>query len=127
VHYHGSRSQQSRQEAAHGRDAEARAFGDLRDAGLAVALQFRGDGRVDRVQSHPGTTSPTTRVSPSRRSGPSSTRSSGTEAEPDAKFGTLVSRMVSFVVPFLAAWTVVLAVFYLADLPLGPGAGVHLP
>jgi aminobenzoyl-glutamate transport protein len=47
--------------------------------------------------------------------------------EPDAKFGTLVSRMVSFVVPFLAAWTIVLAVFYLADLPLGPGAGVHLP
>ncbi len=47
--------------------------------------------------------------------------------EPDAQFGTLVSRMVSFVVPFLVAWTAVLAVFYLADLPLGPGAGVHLP
>jgi aminobenzoyl-glutamate transport protein len=47
--------------------------------------------------------------------------------EPDAQFGTLVARMVTFVVPFLTVWIAVLAVFYLADLPLGPGAGVHMP
>jgi aminobenzoyl-glutamate transport protein len=47
--------------------------------------------------------------------------------EPQARFGTLISRMVTFMVPFIAVWTVVLVVFYLADLPLGPGAGIHMP
>jgi aminobenzoyl-glutamate transport protein len=46
--------------------------------------------------------------------------------EPQARFGTLISRMVTFMVPFIAVRTVVL-VFYLADMPLGPRAGMHRP
>lgn len=47
--------------------------------------------------------------------------------EPGAQLGTLLSRLAVFTVPFLAAWLAVLGIFYLADLPLGPGAGIHLP
>ena len=47
--------------------------------------------------------------------------------EPEARLGTLLSRLAVFTVPFLVAWLAVLGVFYLADVPLGPGAGVHLP
>ncbi|WP_326808750.1 AbgT family transporter [Streptomyces sp. NBC_01186] len=47
--------------------------------------------------------------------------------EPQAQLGTLLSRLAVFTVPFLAAWLAVLGIFYLADLPLGPGAGIHLP
>ncbi|MET0448389.1 MAG: AbgT family transporter [Aeromicrobium sp.] len=46
--------------------------------------------------------------------------------EPQAQFGTLISRMAMFVVPFLAIWSCVLVVFYLGDIPLGPGAGIHV-
>ncbi|MCX5414199.1 AbgT family transporter [Streptomyces sp. NBC_00059] len=45
--------------------------------------------------------------------------------EPDAKLGTILSRLFVFVVPFLVAWLIALAVFYGFDLPLGPGAGIH--
>ena len=47
--------------------------------------------------------------------------------EPEARLGTLLSRLAVFTVPFLIAWLAVLGVFYFADLPLGPGSGVHLP
>lgn len=47
--------------------------------------------------------------------------------EPNAQLGTLLSRLAVFTVPFLAAWLAVLGIFYLADLPLGPGSGIHLP
>ncbi|GAA2078502.1 AbgT family transporter [Streptomyces albiaxialis] len=47
--------------------------------------------------------------------------------EPEARLGTLLSRLAVFTVPFLLAWLAVLGIFYFADLPLGPGSGVHLP
>ncbi|MFI1032459.1 AbgT family transporter [Streptomyces sp. NPDC020951] len=46
--------------------------------------------------------------------------------EPDAKLGTLISRLAVFVIPFMAVWLVILAVFYGFDLPLGPGAHIGL-
>lgn len=45
--------------------------------------------------------------------------------EPDAKLGTILSRLFVFVVPFLVAWLIALGVFYGFDLPLGPGADIH--
>jgi aminobenzoyl-glutamate transport protein len=47
--------------------------------------------------------------------------------EPEARLGTMMSRLSMFVVPFLVAWLVVLSLFYAFDLPLGPGAGIHTP
>jgi aminobenzoyl-glutamate transport protein len=47
--------------------------------------------------------------------------------EPEARLGTLMSRLSLFVVPFIIAWLAVLGLFYALDLPLGPGAGIHLP
>ncbi|MGW5647809.1 AbgT family transporter [Saccharopolyspora sp. NPDC003752] len=46
--------------------------------------------------------------------------------EPNAGMGTLVARMVPFVVPFWLVWALILTVFYFADLPLGPGMGIHI-
>ena len=46
--------------------------------------------------------------------------------EPEAGFGTLISRLLPFVVPFWVAWVLVLTVFYVGDIPPGPGAGIHL-
>ncbi|RFC74553.1 AbgT family transporter [Streptomyces sp. AcE210] len=46
--------------------------------------------------------------------------------EPEARLGTLISRLAIFVVPFLGVWLAILAVFYGFDLPLGPGAGIGL-
>ncbi|MBE9375542.1 AbgT family transporter [Saccharopolyspora sp. HNM0983] len=46
--------------------------------------------------------------------------------EPGAGMGTLVARMVPFVVPFWVLWALILTVFFFADLPLGPGMGIHL-
>ncbi|MFF1263511.1 AbgT family transporter [Streptomyces sp. NPDC058321] len=46
--------------------------------------------------------------------------------EPEARLGTLISRLAIFVGPFLVAWLGILAVFYGFDLPLGPGAGISL-
>jgi aminobenzoyl-glutamate transport protein len=47
--------------------------------------------------------------------------------EPEAKLGTLMSRLAIFVPPFLVVWTVILGVFYALGLPLGPGAGIVMP
>ncbi|MEJ5945382.1 AbgT family transporter [Pseudokineococcus basanitobsidens] len=42
--------------------------------------------------------------------------------EPQAGLGSIISRMLPFTVTFWLAWVVVLTVFYLTGLPLGPGA-----
>ncbi|MFE5775597.1 AbgT family transporter [Brachybacterium sp. NPDC056505] len=46
--------------------------------------------------------------------------------EPSAGLGSLFARMLPFVVPFWIAWTLILALFFAFDLPLGPGNGIHL-
>ncbi|MFC5823647.1 AbgT family transporter [Nonomuraea insulae] len=47
--------------------------------------------------------------------------------EPGLKLGTLVSRLLPFVPAFGLVWACVLAIFYFLGLPVGPGAGIHLP
>lgn len=47
--------------------------------------------------------------------------------EPQAGLGTLMARMLPFVVPFWLAWVAILSVFFFFDLPLGPGNGIFLP
>lgn len=47
--------------------------------------------------------------------------------EPKAGIGTLMSRLVPFVVPFFLAWTVLLGIWFIADLPLGPGNAIFIP
>ncbi|WP_129843374.1 AbgT family transporter [Streptomyces sp. RFCAC02] len=47
--------------------------------------------------------------------------------EPSAQLGTLLSRLSIFVVPYLIAWLAVLGIFYGFDIPLGPGADIHMP
>jgi aminobenzoyl-glutamate transport protein len=46
--------------------------------------------------------------------------------EPSAGLGTVISRMFPFVIPFWLAWAALLAIWYLFDLPLGPGNGIFL-
>ncbi|MCT9080136.1 AbgT family transporter [Streptomyces fulvoviolaceus] len=46
--------------------------------------------------------------------------------EPEARLGTLVSRLAIFTVPFLVVWLAILGIFYGFDLPLGPGAHISL-
>lgn len=46
--------------------------------------------------------------------------------EPSAGMGTLVARMMPFVVPFWVLWALILTVFFFADLPLGPGMSIHV-
>ena len=46
--------------------------------------------------------------------------------EPSAGLGTVISRMLPFVVPFWLAWVVVLSVFYFAGIDMGPGVGIHI-
>jgi aminobenzoyl-glutamate transport protein len=43
-----------------------------------------------------------------------------------AGLGTLVATMLPYSVTFLVGWTVLLAVWVLAGLPVGPGAGLYL-
>ncbi|WP_151526488.1 AbgT family transporter [Serinicoccus kebangsaanensis] len=47
--------------------------------------------------------------------------------EPDAGLGTVISRLIVFVVPFWLSWAGLVAVWYFLDLPLGPGNGIFLP
>ncbi|QGK70737.1 AbgT family transporter [Allosaccharopolyspora coralli] len=47
--------------------------------------------------------------------------------EPHAGIGTVMARMVPFVVPFWLTWAAVLAVFYFAGVPIGPGMDARLP
>lgn len=46
--------------------------------------------------------------------------------EPSAGLGTVISRMLPFTVVFWVAWVAVLTVFYVFDLPLGPGNGIFI-
>jgi aminobenzoyl-glutamate transport protein len=46
--------------------------------------------------------------------------------QPSAGLGTVIAKMVPFVVPFWVAWVLILTVFYAFDLPLGPGVGVRI-
>ena len=46
--------------------------------------------------------------------------------EPKAGIGTLMSRMIIFTVPFWVFWTLQLWVWYMLDLPLGPGASMMI-
>ena len=46
--------------------------------------------------------------------------------EPRAGIGTLMSRMIPFVIPFFLAWALLLAAWFFLDLPLGPGNNIFL-
>ncbi|WP_208293010.1 AbgT family transporter [Naumannella halotolerans] len=50
--------------------------------------------------------------------------------EPKAGLGTVISRMLPFVIPFWVAWVLVLVlvlvVFYFAGWPMGPGVGIRI-
>ncbi|WP_342318544.1 AbgT family transporter [Corynebacterium mayonis] len=46
--------------------------------------------------------------------------------EPQAGIGTLMSRLIPFVLPFWVAWATLLGIWYFADLPLGPGNGIMI-
>lgn len=46
--------------------------------------------------------------------------------EPQAGLGTLIARMLPFVVPFWIAWALVLLAFVQLDVPLGPGNGIYV-
>ncbi len=46
--------------------------------------------------------------------------------DPKAGLGTVVATMLPYSMSFLVAWTLLLVVWVLAGLPLGPGAGVYL-
>jgi aminobenzoyl-glutamate transport protein len=47
--------------------------------------------------------------------------------QPETTLGSMLARLSVFVIPFWIVWVIILAVFYFADLPVGPGAGVRLP
>ena len=47
--------------------------------------------------------------------------------EPEAGLGTVIARMLPFVVPFWLAWVAVLSVFYFGGLDVGPGVGIRIP
>ncbi|WP_284703637.1 AbgT family transporter [Clostridium swellfunianum] len=44
----------------------------------------------------------------------------------DAGIGTLISTMVPFSIVFLVGWTILLVVWYVLGLPIGPGAGIFM-
>lgn len=44
----------------------------------------------------------------------------------DSGLGTLISTMLPYSIAFLLSWTVLLAIWYVFNLPLGPGATIHL-
>ncbi|MGH3587693.1 MAG: AbgT family transporter [Pseudonocardia sp.] len=46
--------------------------------------------------------------------------------QPGAGLGTVIAKMVPFVVPFWMAWVLVLTAFYAFDIPLGPGVDVRI-
>lgn len=47
--------------------------------------------------------------------------------EPEAGLGTLIARLLPFVIPFWLAWASILSVFYFFEIPMGPGNGIYLP
>ncbi len=46
--------------------------------------------------------------------------------EPDAGLGTVIARMLPFVIPFWLSWVLVLSVFYFAGADVGPGVGIRI-
>jgi aminobenzoyl-glutamate transport protein len=46
--------------------------------------------------------------------------------EPSAGLGTVIAKMVPFVVPFWLAWATILSLFFAFDLPLGPGMDIRI-
>lgn len=46
--------------------------------------------------------------------------------EPNAGLGTVMARMLPFVVPFWLSWVGVLTVFYFFEIPMGPGNGIFI-
>jgi aminobenzoyl-glutamate transport protein len=46
--------------------------------------------------------------------------------EPSAGLGTVIAKMVPFVVPFWLSWAIVLSVFYAFNFPLGPGMDIRV-
>lgn len=46
--------------------------------------------------------------------------------EPRAGLGTLMSRLIVFVIPFWISWAILLFIWYIFDLPLGPGSAIFL-
>lgn len=47
--------------------------------------------------------------------------------DPDIRLGTLISSMLPYSIAFVVVWSLLLVVWLLAGLPLGPGAGIALP
>lgn len=45
---------------------------------------------------------------------------------PNLTLGMVFSRMALFVLPVAALWIVILAVFYFAGIPMGPGTSIHI-
>ena len=46
--------------------------------------------------------------------------------EPEAGLGTVISRMLPFVVPFWISWVTVLSIFYFTGADVGPGVGIRI-
>ena len=46
--------------------------------------------------------------------------------EPKAGLGTLMSRLIPFVIPFFLVWAILLGVWFFADIPLGPGNSIMI-
>lgn len=46
--------------------------------------------------------------------------------EPSAGLGTVMARMVPFVVPFMVVWTLILTALYRLGLPFGPGTTARI-
>lgn len=46
--------------------------------------------------------------------------------EPEPGLGTLMARLLPFVVPFWLAWAAILLMFFQLDLPLGPGNDIFV-
>jgi aminobenzoyl-glutamate transport protein len=47
--------------------------------------------------------------------------------DPKAGIGTVIATMLPYTVTFLIVWSLMLVVWMLLGLPVGPGAGMHLP
>jgi aminobenzoyl-glutamate transport protein len=47
--------------------------------------------------------------------------------EPKAGMGTLIATMLPYSVAFFLGWTLLFSAWILLDLPLGPGAALHIP
>jgi aminobenzoyl-glutamate transport protein len=46
--------------------------------------------------------------------------------KPDAGIGTIIATMIPYTVTFLIAWSLLLLIWMLLDIPVGPGAGLYL-